>query len=145
MTQYKRIAFLGLLVGAFLCGIWTTSSKYERRIANETVKTLQEIESIRKDHQSELNRISQEYQDDLAGLEGSTDSIINELESTGGRLRIKLKDYEKRNTELHNRCISDGYAEIDREASKRIIAITQEGDLWIKALQDTIKQMKGDK
>lgn len=91
--------------------------------------------------QEKVNEISKQYQDALEGLEGSTDSIINDLNANNKRLRVRLSN-TARQLKDNGRCIPNEKAELDPEFSKRLIRITQEGDLWIQSLQDTIREMQ---
>ena len=66
------------------------------------------------------------------------------MRNDGKRLRVKLSA-TTRELQDNGGCLVDGRAELDEEFSKRLIGVTQRGDAWIKALQNTIKEMKTKK
>lgn len=92
--------------------------------------------------QEKISKISKDYQEKLSEIEGSTDRIINDLRTSDKQLRVKLSKNSTRKQQNNCGCLTDGKAELDPEFSRRIIGITQKGDLWIEALQDTIRQMQ---
>ena len=80
----------------------------------------------------------------MSSLEGSTDRIIADLQSDNKRLRIRVKPTSG-TTQSDGRCVIDGSAELDERDAKRLISIGLKGDKWIKALQDTIRELQQDK
>ncbi|APD19658.1 Rz-like spanin [Pectobacterium phage PP74] len=141
LQTFKRYAIvvafaLGITL-AYNHGYDKAYTKWEQEVHNEYVKKVEAT----ADKQAAINKISQEYQDDLAELEGSTDRVITDLRNDGKRLRVKLSD-TSRELQDNGGCLVDGRAELDEEFSKRLIGVTQRGDAWIKALQDTIKEMQ---
>ncbi|WAK44894.1 putative spanin inner membrane subunit [Erwinia phage pEa_SNUABM_57] len=127
---------LGLTL-AYNHGYDKANTKWEQEVHNEYVKKTEAT----ADRQAAVNKIAKEYQDDLAALEGSTDRVINDLRNDGKRLRVKLSA-TSRELQDNGGCLADGRAELDEEFSKRLIGVTQRGDAWIKALQNTIKEMQ---
>lgn len=125
---------------AYNHGYDKANTKWEQEVHNEYIKKVKATE----DKQVAINEISRQYQEDLAALEGSTDRVINDLRNDGKRLRVKLSA-TTRELQDNGGCLVDGRAELDEEFSKRLIGVTQRGDAWIKALQDTIKEMQTKK
>ena len=134
-----------LIAGAFALGMTLAythgydkaNTKWEQEVHNEYVKRTEAT----ADKQAAIQEVSQKYQDDLAALEGSTDRVIADLRNDGKRLSVKLSA-TTRELQANSGCLIDGRAELDEEFSKRLIGVTQKGDAWIKALQNTIKEMQ---
>ena len=141
LSNLKNWLMVAVLVGSVLFayheGYTKADNKWQQEVNNEYVKKQEATQAT----QIAVNEISKAYQDDLAALEGSTDRVIADLHLDGKRLRAKLKD-KPRDQSGDSGCFSDGRAELDEEFSRRLIRVTQRGDLWIKALQDTIIELK---
>ncbi|QKE55699.1 lysis system i-spanin subunit Rz [Yersinia pestis] len=138
LKSYVIIAAFALgITLAYNHGYDKANTKWEQEVHNEYVKKVKATE----DKQIAINEISRQYQEDLAALEDSTDRVINDLRNDGKRLRVKLSA-TSRELQDNGGCLVDGRAELDEEFSKRLIGVTQRGDAWIKALQNTIKEMK---
>lgn len=138
LKSYAIIAAFALgITLAYNHGYDKANTKWEQEVHNEYVKRVEATE----DKQAAINEISRQYQEDLAALEGSTDRVINDLRNDGKWLRVKLSN-TSRELQANGGCLVDGRAELDEEFSKRLIGVTQRGDAWIRALQDTIKEMK---
>lgn len=141
LKRYAIIAAFALGVTlAYNHGYDKANTKWEQEVHNEYVKKVKATE----DKQAAINEISRQYQEDLVALEGSTDRVINDLRNDGKRLRVKLSA-TTRELQDNGGCLVDGRAELDEEFSKRLIGVTQRGDAWIKALQNTIKEMQTKK
>lgn len=141
LKRYAIIAAFALgITLAYNHGYDKANTKWEQEVHNEYVKKVKATE----DKQAAINEISRQYQEDLAALEGSTDRVINDLRNDGKRLRVKLSA-TTRELQDNGGCLVDGRAELDEEFSKRLIGVTQRGDAWIRALQDTIKEMQTKK
>lgn len=141
LKSYAIIAAFALGVTlAYNHGYDKANTKWEQEVHNEYIKQTEATAN----KQAAINEISQQYQEDLAALEGSTDRVINDLRNDGKRLRVKLSD-TTRELQDNGGCLVDGRAELDEEFSKRLIGVTQRGDAWISALQDTIKEMQTKK
>ena len=141
LKSYAIIATFALgITLAYNHGYDKANTKWEQEVHNEYVKKVKATE----DKQAAINEISRQYQEDLAALEGSTDRVINDLRNDGKRLRVKLSA-TTRELQDNGGCLVDGRAELDEEFSKRLIGVTQRGDAWIRALQDTIKEMQTKK
>lgn len=139
-------AFAGSILLAYTTGYDKADSKWTKEVQSEYIKATKANEDKRIAVQGEVSKVSKKYQDDLAALKGSTDRLIADLRNDGKRLRVQLKATSSQ-PNSDGRCVSDGRAELDEEFSKRLIGVTQRGDIWIKALQDTIieLQQKGNK
>lgn len=141
LKSYVIIAAFALgITLAYNHGYDKANTKWEQEVHNEYIKKVKATE----DKQAAINEISRQYQEDLAALEGSTDRVINDLRNDGKRLRVKLSA-TTRELQDNGGCLVDGRAELDEEFSKRLIGVTQRGDTWIRALQDTIKEMQTKK
>lgn len=144
LQTFKRY----VIIAAFALGITLAynhgydkaNTKWEQEVHNEYIKQTEATAN----KQAAVNEISRQYQEDLAALEGSTDRVINDLRNDGKRLRVKLSA-TTRELQDNGGCLVDGRAELDEEFSKRLIGVTQRGDAWIRALQDTIKEMQTKK
>lgn len=141
MLQFLRKLVPWVLAGMLFGWGWhlgadSMDAKWKQEVQNEYVKRVEATAST----QRALNEISAKYQEDLAALEGSTDRIISDLRSDNKRLRVRVKttgtSYGKCGFE------PDGRAELDDRDAKRILAVTQKGDAWIRALQDTIRELQ---
>jgi hypothetical protein len=111
-------------------------AKWKQEVQNEYVKRVEAAKST----QRAVDAVSTRYQEDLAALEGSTDRIISDLRSDNKRLRVRVKNTGASDGQC--RFEPDGRAELDDRDAKRIIAVTQKGDAWIRALQDTIRELQ---
>lgn len=141
LKSYAIIAAFALgITLAYNHGYDKANTKWEQEVHNEYVKKVKAT----ADKQVAINEISRQYQEDLVALEGSTDRVINDLRNDGKRLRVKLSA-TTRELQDNGGCLVDGRAELDEEFSKRLIGVTQRGDAWIKALQNTIKEMQTKK
>lgn len=130
----------GVLFGyGWHLGADSMDAKWKQEVHNEYVKR---VEATR-DTQRAIDKISAKYQEDLAALEGSTDRIIADLRSDYKRLRVRIKTTGAINGQC--RCEPDGRAELDERDAKRILAVTQKGDAWIRALQDTIRKLQAER
>ncbi|QQG33618.1 endopeptidase [Pectobacterium phage PcCB251] len=141
LQTFKRYAIvvafaLGITL-AYNHGYDKAYTKWEQEVHNEYVKKVEAT----ADRQAAINEVSRQYQEDIAELEGSTDRVINDLRNDGKRLRVKLSA-TSRELQDNGGCLVDGRAELDEEFSRRLIGVTQRGDAWIKALQNTIKEMQ---
>lgn len=127
----------GMLFGwGWQLGADSMDAKWKQEVHNEYVKRVEATEST----QRAINEISAKYQEDLAALEGSTDRIISDLRSDNKRLRVRVKTAGTSDGQCGFE--PDGRAELDDRDAKRILAVTQKGDAWIRALQDTIRELQ---
>lgn len=138
----KRLLII-LLLGIIMLinyklGYDRCNTKWNKRILNEYITKQEATQKT----QEKISKISKDYQEKLSEIEGSTDRIINDLRTSDKQLRVKLSKNSTRKQQNNCGCLTDGKAELDPEFSRRIIGITQRGDLWIEALQDTIRQMQ---
>lgn len=127
----------GMLFGwGWQLGADSMDAKWKQEVQNEYVKRVEATAST----QRAINEISAKYQEDLAALEGSTDRIISDLRSDNKRLLVRIKT--TRTSDGQCGFEPDGRAELDERDAKRILAVTQKGDAWIRALQDTIRELQ---
>lgn len=145
MLELLRRALPWLAAGFLFCsGYWVADNKWEAKVNAEYITKLQAEDRTRTSVQREVSRISADYQDKLAAMEGSTDRVIADLNRDNKRLRVKVKPTSG-TVQADGRCLIDGYAELDERDSKRLIAVGLKGDAWIKALQDTIRKLQQEK
>ena len=130
----------GLCAFCWNLGYKASDAKWTKEVHNEYVKK----DEARKDKQAGLDEISEKYQADIAGIEGSTDRIIADLNRDNERLRVKVKPTSG-TSGPDGRCVFDGKAELDEATSRRLIGITQKGDAQIEALQATIRKLQNKK
>lgn len=127
----------GMLFGlGWHLGSDSMAAKWKQEVHNEYVKRVAATAST----QRAINEISAKYQEDIAALEGSTDRIISDLRSDNKRLRVRVKPTGTSDGQCGFE--PDGRAELDDRDAKRILAVTQRGDAWIRALQDTIRELQ---
>lgn len=146
MLQFIRTALPWLFAGALFMSGWHMGAKEERNHWNEVIhyEYIQK-EQARKDTQDAVSAVSTHYQEEIAALEGSTDRIIDDLKRSNKRLSVRVKNHSCSTSGGTCRCIPDGRAELDERDAKRIIGVTQKGDAWIRALQDTIRELQKER
>lgn len=141
MLQFLRKLIPWVLAGMLFGLGWhlgsdSMDSKWKQEVHNEYVKRVEAAKST----QRAIDAVSAKYQEDLAALEGSTDRIISDLRSDNKRLRVRVKTAGTSDGQCGFE--PDGRAELDDRDAKRILAVTQKGDAWIRALQDTIRELQ---
>lgn len=141
MQQFLRKLIPWVLAGMLFGLGWHLGSdsmdaKWKQEVHNEYVKRVEATAST----QRAIDAVSAKYQEDLAALEGSTDRIISDLRSDNKRLRVRVKTTGTSDGQCGFE--PDGRAELDDRDAKRILAVTQRGDAWIRALQDTIRELQ---
>lgn len=142
MLQFLRRLIPWVIAGALFGYGWHLGSnsmdaKWKQEVYNEYVKKTE----ARATTQKAVDEISERYQEEIASLEGSTDRMLDDLRNDNKRLRVRVKSLSAASGGLCGR-ESDGRAELDERDAKRILAVTQKGDAWIKALQDTIRTLQ---
>lgn len=153
--EYHCMPSIGKYIGGFLVavfllvGVWKTGydSGYSAHLleANQEKQELREqLDEVRQSKQQAISAISYAYQLELDSINAKAKSDIASLSADGKRLRIKVKQLSDERAELRGRCFPDGYTEIDSGTAERIIAITNKGDAWIKALQDTVRVLQSE-
>lgn len=125
----------------FASGYWVADTKWEAKVNEQYISKLEAERTQRTNVQSAVDRVSKDYQGKIEALEGSTDRIVADLKSDNKRLRLKV-DTSGKSADDISRCFPDGYADLDEGDAKRLIAIGVKGDAWIKALQDTIRELQ---
>lgn len=144
MLQFLKRAAPWFFAALLFASGWNMGSnskdaEWKEVVHNEYVTRVEATRST----QAAVDKVSAKYQEDLAALEGSTDRIIADLHRDNKRLRVRIKTTGS--TQSVSRCESDGRAELDDRDAKRILAVTQKGDAWIKALQNTIRELQKEK
>lgn len=127
-----------LVVVGYTTGVKETNAKWDREVHSEYIKK----DEAKRLQQSALSDIARKYQGDIEALEGSTDRVINDLRVDNKRLLVKVKA-SSQPSGPSGRCEFNGEAELDPESAKEIIQVTQRGDKWIEALQDTVRVLQG--
>lgn len=128
-----------IFLGGYQLGYDKATANYMEVIQNEYVEKQVATERTQK----EVSKVSQEYQDELAGIEGSTDRVIDGLRNDNKRLRVKLKASTGTITG-DGRCESAATGELDEATARRLIGITQRGDAQIDALIKTVKALQAE-
>lgn len=145
MLQFLRSALPWVVAGALFTGGWHLGTTHERANWKEVIHEQYVTRvSATQETQREVNRVSKEYQEELAALEGSTDRMLDDLRGSNKRLRVQVKNLTGRPSG-DGRCEFTGRAELDETTSRRLIGITQKGDAQIKALIKTVKELKGER
>lgn len=145
MLQFLRRLIPWVAAGALFCGGWhlgasSMDAEWKQEVFNEYVKKSEATAST----QRAVDEVSARYQGELAALEGSTDRMLADLRSDNKRLRVRVKNLTGASKGVSG-CVTDGRAELDERDAKRILAVTQKGDAWIRALQDTIRELQKEK
>lgn len=144
MLKLLRQAVPWLVAGLLFCsGYWVADNKWEAKVNDEYITKLEARENQRATVQAEIDKVSKDWQDKMSALEGSTDRVIADLNRDNKRLRVKVNASGLSEPD-YSRCFPDGRVELHQETSKRLIRITQEADLKEKALQDTIRRLRGE-
>lgn len=146
MLQFLRTALPWLFAGALFMSGWHMGAKEERQHWNEVIHyEYIKKDEARKDTQAAVSKVSENYQAEIAALEGSTDRVIADLKRDNKRLSVHVKNHSCSTSGSTCRCFADGRAELDERDAKRIIGVTQKGDAWIRALQDTIRELQKER
>lgn len=134
------LAAVMLYMAGYSLGYDKAETHYKEVMHNEYVT--KQIATQRT--QQAVAQVSEEYQDTLAGIEGSTDRIIADLRSDNKRLRVKLKP-QAGVVRGDGGCESASTGELDESTSRRLIGITQRGDAQIEALIKTVKELQAER
>ncbi len=145
MLKLLRSALPWVLAGTLFMGGWHLGSTHEEAnwkevIQNEYIARTAATEATQK----EVNRVAQDYQDELAALEGSTDRMLADLRDNNKRLSVRIKTLTGQ-PKGDGRCEFDGRAELHEATAKDIIGVTQRADAHVRALQNTIKEMQNER
>lgn len=137
----KKLVPVGIAAALFMGG-WqlghdAADSTWKEKVNNEYITKVQASSAT----QRELSELSASYQAKLAASEKNAARTLDDVRSSGERLRVKLKAAE-RQLDGNGRCVIDGKAELDDETAKSLIRITQDGDAQIEALQETIRKLQ---
>lgn len=134
------LAAIMLYMAGYSLGYDKAETHYKEVMHNEYVT--KQIATQRT--QQAVAQVSKEYQDTLAGIEGSTDRIIADLRSDNKRLRVKLKP-QAGVVRSDGGCESASTGELDESTSRRLIGIAQRGDAQIEALIKTVKELQAER
>lgn len=129
----------GLLVTlGYTTGADRMDAKWKQEVHNEYIKKADANRLL----QTSLSNISDRYQADLASVKDDAARTVDDVHRDNKRLRVKLK---AATDSAGSQCgrEPDGYAELDDQFAGEIIQVTDRGDKWIKALQDTIRALQG--
>lgn len=141
---------MAILLGALLMGgIWTSGyhsgySSRNQEAITEQRKAEDKYNELYDSKLQALSDISYSYQVELNSINAQARSDIDALNSTGQRLRFKVKQLTEEREGLQSRCFPDGYAELDSGAAERVVAITKKGDKWIETLQETVRVLSNE-
>lgn len=145
MLEFAKRALPWLIAALLFAAGWNLGSadkdtEWKEVVQNEYIKKQEATKATQK----EVSRISTNYQETIAGLEGSTDRVIADLRRDNTRLRVRIKDTTG-TLSSDGRCIFNGRAELHEATSKSLIGITQAADAHVKALQETIRELQGER
>lgn len=90
--------------------------------------------------QRRLDEVSRGYQQKLQDVQMATSATIDRLNADNKRLYVRVKSTTC-NSSSH-RPEPTHRAELDETTTRKLIEITKRGDEWIKALQNTIKNLQ---
>lgn len=128
----------GLLVTVgYSVGSERMEAKWQKEVQNEYVKKADANRLL----QVSLSNISDRYQADLASVKADAARTVDDVHRDNKRLRVKLKETGTSGSQCGRE--PDGKAELDDQFAGSIIEVTQKGDAWIQALQDTIRALQG--
>lgn len=141
MGLIKRLGIVAIILMGFVVynkgysnGVLHTKEVY---LENER-NYYRNLAELKAENQRKIDEISRRYNEEISEIKIHSNRTISNLNSANKRLLVKLRTYE--NSGSH-RPVPAGKAELDPEFAKRIIGVTERGDAWIKALQDTIIQL----
>ncbi|ARV77567.1 endopeptidase [Pasteurella phage vB_PmuP_PS07] len=145
-NKHTVIWFLGVLLVSLVyhTGYKSGTAKMQTEIQNVHKRYQSETERLTKEKQQVLNEISKKYQEDLQQVKSEADATIANLTKSNQRLYVKLKSLPSDHNGASYRPIVDGKAELDDSTARSLIEITKRGDKWIEALQESLRQCKGE-
>lgn len=117
---------------------------FKEELQNDYItKQAATLETVRVTQEA-VNEVSARFTKEKESAASTAAATIDSLTADNKRLLIKLKQQPKSGeTKGDNIIGADGRAEIDTGAAERIVSITTKGDAWIKALQDTVRELQG--
>lgn len=143
MLQLLKKSFSWMLVILLVTvcynqGYKAADAKWTKEVHNEYVKRADANRLL----QTSLSNISDRYQADLASVKADAARTVDDVHRDNKRLYVKLK---AATDSAGSQCgrEPDGYAELDDQFAGEVIQVTQRGDAWIKALQDTVRALQG--
>ena len=135
LAQWVLVIAVGIT--GWKAGADHTDSNWRRLLHEDYVLKTE----ARYQKQLAVSEISKEYQERIATMEDQSKRTIDGLNAANKRLRIRVRDSGSANGDSGG-CRFNGPAEIDGRDAQRLIAVSQKGDAWIKALQDTIRTLQ---
>lgn len=142
MVEFIKRAAPWLLAGILFASGWhygsvSKDTEWKEVIHNEYITKVEAA----KARQKGIDEVSAKYQEDLAGLQGSTDRIIDDLNRDNKRLRAKACAPGSARDD-NGRCVTFVSVELHEATIRDLVAITQKADLKERALQDTIRKLQ---
>lgn len=139
-------AFFVVLIVLGLTFHWGYSTRdkeaHREALAAENLH-LKQLNEQRQVAQGELDEISQDWREKLAGTEKAVAGTVAKLRADGIRLRIELADATVRAVAGDGRSEPDGKAELSDRASEFLIGQAKRADDQIEALQETVRALQG--
>lgn len=156
LKNYIIIFLLSILlaIGAFHYGNSTGYTEgYQKREAisiqeysDMKLGYMTELQNERNRKQSEINKIKDEYNEQLESLQAATDGVIDSLTTDNQRLLIKIK--RSSSSSYNGQCSttgqSDETAELSEGSAKFLIGQSIKADLWVSSLQKVIIKLNED-
>lgn len=120
-----------------------TKHLLEAQSAELTFNRKQEEE--REKSQAALADISKQWQAYLAQKSSVAQGTIDRLRADGISLRVQLADATVRSVTSDGRPIPNGYADLSENTSRFLIEQAQRADAQVTALQQTIRELQGER
>lgn len=108
------------------------------------IKTSKNLKEAREDAQKRLDEESAAWRANQAKSKVNADRTIADLKRDGQRLSVALADASVRCTGGDGRPLADGRAELRDQDSSSLIGAGKDADEQIRALQNTIRILKGE-
>lgn len=134
----RIVLSLAVLIGAYFVGSSNGTASATLKCAGQESARILTIQGERDELQDKLNASARKWAEDKQRSEGNAARTVNDLRSNGISLSVKLADATVASVEAHNRGLADGRAELHQETAEALIAITQDADATVHALQEQL-------
>ena len=134
-----------IVLGVYLKGYHDSDTKHLLEAQSAELAFNKKQEEEREKSQAALADISKQWQTYLAQKSSVAQGAIDRLSADGISLRVQLADATVRSVTANGRPIPNGYAELHPDASRFLIGQAQRADAQVTALQQTIRELKGER
>ncbi|WP_081005982.1 hypothetical protein [Pseudomonas asplenii] len=131
--------------GIYSKGHYDATLKASQERAEELIRTNNEREVQREETQKALNEISNNWQRYSQESKSVADRTIDRLRSDGIGLSVQLADATVCNVTGYCRSVPNGRAELHQDTSRFLIEQANRADEQVKALQQVVRRLQGDK